>query len=179
MLHRSWVTYFFKTKFDMRDGTLGTLFFATAWIQAASMLVASSIAKRIGNVKTMAFTHLPSAIALAFIPLPNSLPVAAALLIIRSSMQSMDVAPRSAFLSAVVLPNERTAVMGTINMVKTGSQSLGPLITGILASKNLFGLAFILAGGLKVIYDLFILGVFAGHKPREEESANENVTASG
>src|SRR5277367_4428056 len=119
----------------------------------------------------MVFTHLPSAIALALIPVPSSLPFAMLFLILRSCTQSMDVAPRSAFLAAVVLPNERTAVIGTINVVKTSSQSLGPLITGVLASNKLFWLAFVMAGSVKATYDLGMLAVFAGHKTREERAA--------
>jgi MFS family permease len=80
----------------------------------------------------------------------------------------MDVAPRSAFLAAVVLPNERTAIMGVINLCKTASQSMGPLITGILANNKLFWVAFVMAGSLKAIYDLGMLAVFAGHKTRDE-----------
>ena len=116
----------------------------------------------------MVFTHLPSAVALALIPIPSSLPFAMLFLILRSCTQSMDVAPRSAFLAAAVLPNERTAVMGFLNVVKTSCQSLGPFITGILASNKMFWLSFVLAGSLKATYDLGMLAVFANHKPREE-----------
>lgn len=119
----------------------------------------------------MVFTHLPSAIALALIPIPSSLPFAMLFLILRSCTQSMDVAPRSAFLAAVVLPSERTAVMGTINVVKTSAQTLGPFITGVLASNKLFWVAFVIAGSLKATYDLGMLAVFANHKPREERAA--------
>lgn len=80
----------------------------------------------------------------------------------------MDVAPRSAFLAAVILPTERTAVMGLINVVKTSSQSLGPFITGLLANKDLFWVAFLAAGSLKACYDLGMLAVFAGHKTPED-----------
>ena len=132
------------------------------------MIVASSIAKRFGNVKTMVFTHLPSAIFLAFIGIPNSLPFAMLFLVLRSCTQSMDVAPRSAFLAAVILPHERTAVMGLFNVVKTSSSSLGPLITGILANRKLFWVAFLAAGSLKACYDIGMLAVFAGHKTPEE-----------
>jgi hypothetical protein len=90
----------------------------------------------------------------------------------------MDVAPRSAFLAAVVLPNERTAVMGTINVVKTSSQSLGPLITGVLANNKLFWVAFVAAGSLKATYDLGMLAVFAGRKPREEQTAEAEAEAA-
>ena len=85
----------------------------------------------------------------------------------------MDVAPRSAFLAAVVLPNERTAVMGFINVVKTSAQSLGPFITGLLAGHKLFWVAFVAAGSLKATYDLGMLAVFAGHKTHEERAAIE------
>ena len=132
----------------------------------------------------MVFTHLPSSIALALLALPNQLPIALAFLIFRASTQSMDTVPRSAFLSAVVLPSERTAIMGAVNVAKTSAQSLSPLITGILADHNLFWLAFVLAGSLKASYDILLLLVFVGTKPREEEvidqavNAQENVNGS-
>jgi len=174
----SWVTYFFKIKFDIDEGRLGSLFFVTSIIASISMLVASSIAKRFGNIKTMVFTHLPSAICLALIPLPSKVQFAILFLILRSCTQSMDVAPRSAFLAAVVLPNERTAVMGTINTVKTSAQSLGPLITGLLADKNMFWLSFLAAGSLKASYDLGMLAVFAGHKTFEERDTAQEQGAA-
>jgi sugar phosphate permease len=123
----------------------------------------------------MVFTHLPSAIFLALIPIPSSLPFAMMFLILRSCTQSMDVAPRSAFLAAVVLPHERTAVMGLINVVKTSSQALGPTITGILAQRDLFWIAFVTAGALKATYDLGMLAVFAGHKTHDERAEEQRI----
>ncbi|KAF2094092.1 MFS general substrate transporter [Rhizodiscina lignyota] len=171
----SWTTNFFRRKFNLAEGYLGSLFFTTSIIAALSVLVAASLARRIGNVKTMVFTHLPSAIALALLGIPNSLPAAMVLLVFRACTQSMDVAPRSAFLAAVLLPNERTAVMGAINVIKTATQSIGPLITGVLVSKNLFWVAFLMAGSLKAVYDLSILAVFVNHQTREEREAQEEA----
>ncbi|KAJ3178497.1 hypothetical protein HDU87_003571 [Geranomyces variabilis] len=167
----SWVITFFQRKFDMPVGQLGSLFFTASLIAAASTLVSSSIARRIGNIKTMAFTHLPSSVALALIPVPQTLRGAMIPLLIRHSLSLMDVAPRSAFLAAVVLPHERTAVMGAINVVKTSAQSIGPLITGVLVGYDLFWVAFVAAGALKGMYDIGILVTFVGHQPREEELA--------
>lgn len=102
------------------------------------------------------------------------------LLVARSILSSMDQAPRSAFLSAVVLPDERTAVMGIVNTVKTMSQSSGPLITGTLASDQRFWIAFVLAGSLKASYDLAMLSMFV-NTPLEGEPRNingSNVAAS-
>ncbi len=154
ILSRSWVVYYFKKHFRISEGHIGTFFFAASIVQAASVLVAASIAKRFGNVKTMVFTHLPSAVCLACIGLPSQLPLAMMFVILRASTQSMDSAPRSAFLAAIVLPNERTAVMGTLNVVKTAAQSIGPSITGALAGKDLFWVAFLVAGSLKAAYDV-------------------------
>lgn len=164
------MTYFFKRKFSLPEGKLGSIFFTTSIISAGSMLIASSIAKRIGNVRTMVFTHLPSAIFLALMPVPSLLPLALTFLVLRACSQNMDVAPRSAFLAAALPSDKRTAIMGSINVVKTSAQSMGPLITGVLSDRGFFGASFILAGILKCIYDIGILISFVGlEKGRESE----------
>lgn len=116
------------------------------------------------NKQTMVFTHLPSAVFLALIPVPSTATFSLLFLILRACTQSMDVAPRSAFLAAVLLPNERTAIMGTVNAVKTMAQATGPLITGVLASNNLFWVSFLCAGSLKALYDLGLLVMFKNHE---------------
>lgn len=98
----------------------------------------------------MVFTHLPSAIFLLLLPLPSQLGWAVFLLIARYTLASMDQAPRSAFLSAVVFPEERTAVLGIVNVAKTLSQSAGPIVTGVLAEGGRFWVAFVVAGSLKI-----------------------------
>ncbi|OBT79343.1 hypothetical protein VF21_01955 [Pseudogymnoascus sp. 05NY08] len=165
----SWVTVFFQRKFGITDGFLGTIFFTTNIIAALSTLIAASLARRIGNVKTMVFTHLPSAVFVAFIAIPSQMPLALTFLILRSCTQSMDVAPRSAFLAAIILPNERTAIMGILNVVKTFTSGLGPGLTGVLFDHNLAWIVFVMAGSLKVIYDLGMLAVFKGHESREDK----------
>lgn len=175
---RSWVTYYFKRNFGIAEGQLGTIFSCTSLISAISVLVAASLARRIGNVKTMVFTHLPSSICLALIGIPTSFPLAVTLLVLRASTQSMDAAPRSAFLAAVVLPEERTAVMGIVNVVKTASQSMGPFITGVLVKHQLFWVAFLMAGSLKACYDLGLLVTFV-HQAQKKKHATEEEQSDG
>lgn len=122
--------------------------------------------------QTMVFTHLPSAIALALIAVPPTPLPSMALLLLRACTQSMDVAPRSAFLAEIISPEERTALMGIINMVKTASQSFGPLVTGALAGQRLFWVAFVMAGSLKATYDIGFLLVFAERKSSETEHSD-------
>ncbi|KAJ5611508.1 hypothetical protein N7528_008613 [Penicillium herquei] len=170
----SWMAYFFKRKFNLPEGELGSIFFITSSIAAASMLLASSIAKRIGNVKTMVFTHLPSTICLTLIPVPNNLPAALTFLVLRACSQNMDVAPRGAFLAAALPSDKRTAIMGSVNVVKTTAQSLGPLLTGILSRNNMFGVSFMIAGCLKMVYDLGMLVSFAGKEAATRKAAQES-----
>lgn len=173
----SWVTYFFRSRYGLDEGALGSVFFATSIIAALSMIVASSLAKRFGNVNTMVFTHLPSAVFLALIPVPNEVHLSLLFLVLRACTQSMDVAPRSAFLAAIVLPSERTAVMGLVNVAKTTAQSLGPAITGLLADRRLFWVAFVCAGGLKASYDLGMLALFKNHERERAERERLRLVA--
>ncbi|KAI1387487.1 MFS general substrate transporter [Hypoxylon trugodes] len=166
----SWITYYFKDHFNIDEGKLGTIFFVTQLIAGASLIVAASLAKRFGNVNTMVFTHLPSQIFRALLGIPSDIHLALLFLILNSSTQSMDSAPRAAFLAAIVLPEERTVVMGTVNVVKTTAQSLGPILTGVLVDRNLFWVSFLCSGGLKILYDIGLLAFFK-EKEREREQA--------
>jgi hypothetical protein len=110
----------------------------------------------------MVATHFPSSIFLALLPVPNRLPLTICFLVGRAVLNSMDQAPRSAFLSLVVRAEERTAVMGIVNILKTLSQSGGPWVTGVLAGRGHFWVAFVAAGSLKAAYDVLLLVFFAG-----------------
>ncbi|KAF7342672.1 Major facilitator superfamily domain-containing protein [Mycena sanguinolenta] len=154
------IVYFFTVKFHVDEGTLGNTFFITSLVAAISNMVAGSLARRFGNVKTMAFTHLPSAILLALVPLPSNFHFARAILIAVFCTTKMDIAPRTAFLTSYVFAEERTAVIGIINVVKMFSQSLGPTLTGLLASHGKIWMSFVIAGVLQGSYDLAMLYFF-------------------
>lgn len=164
MVPMSMISYYISKKFNMAQSTLGTIVSAASFMSSMGNILASSISKRIGFIHTMVFTHLPSAVFLMLLPAPHSLALTIAFLVARASLASMDQAPRSAFLSAIVLPNERTAVMGIVNTLKTTAQSGGPLITGILAGEGKFWIAFAVAGALKAGYDLGLLAIFSDTK---------------
>lgn len=166
----SLITYWLYHKFLLAEGTLGTIFLFLNILSSASNLLASSIARRIGLIKTMVLTHIPASLALTLFPFPNNVVVVIALMVIRASTNSMDQAPRQAFLAAAVLPGERTAVMGTVNVVKTLSQSVGPVVTGTLSGRGKFWIAFVMAGSLKIAYDVLMLGMFLGYRTQEERA---------
>ncbi|KAK8161312.1 major facilitator superfamily domain-containing protein [Phyllosticta citrichinensis] len=182
MVPYSLINFFLDRKFHTRKSTLGTIASSAWFASSIGNAFASPLSRRIGLVRTMAFTHLPSALFLALFPAPRGLRASAALLVARALLASMDQAPRSAFLSAVVLPNERTAVMGIVNVVKTLSQSAGPSLTGLLAAGRRFWVAFVVAGALKAAYDVGLLVFFVRTRlegdGRRNNGARDSVSES-
>src|SRR5947209_10234384 len=81
----------------------------------------------------------------------------------------MDMPPRQSFVAAVFLEEERTAVMGLINIVRTIMISIGPSVTGLLAGSGRFWIAFVIAGCLKTVYNIIIAVWFWNHRTREEK----------
>ena len=173
MVAFSLINFYMDRKFHMPKSTLGDIM-SVVWVMSSiGNVFASAISKRIGLVKTMVFTHLPSAIFLALFPAPNVVWLTVVLLVARGTLASMDQAPRSAFLSKVVAAEERTAVMGIVNVVKTLSQSGGPTVTGILAGSGRFWIAFVVAGSMKASYDLGLLTFFLKVEKQAQEKVQE------
>lgn len=169
MSSSSLLSLYLTRKFSIQATTLSTLLSLTFFLSASTNIFAGAIAKRIGLIKTMVFTHLPSAIFLALLPVPRSLWGTATLMVLRSCLSSLDQAPRSAFIAAVVGAGERTAVMGIVNVGKILGQSGGPSVTGLLARHGVFWVAFVLAGSFKVCYDVGLLTLFVGTKLHKHE----------
>ena len=168
----SWLTYFFTTFHGIAPGSLGTLFFVTNILATLSNFAALPLARRLGPLKTMTFTHLPSAIFLALVPIPRAdklgTIVSMAFLSLRACTQSMDQAPRQAFLAAVMRPEERTAVLGVVNIAKTIAQAGGIGSSGVLAERRWWLAMLGGAGLMKATYDLLILWTFLGVPDRED-----------
>ena len=173
----SWLTYYFTTVHALQASSLGALFLVTNILATVSNLLALPLARRIGPLKTMVFTHFPSAIFLGLIPVPSSTPsgtwISMALLSLRACTQSMDQAPRQSFLAAAVLPAERTAVLGIVNVAKTLAQAGGIGSAGVLAGAKLWTVIFGGAGALKAAYDISMLWMFLDLKNREDHLGRE------
>ncbi|CCG21129.1 predicted membrane transporter [Candida orthopsilosis Co 90-125] len=156
----SWTSFYIKRKFGIPSSYLGSVFFITGFISGVTSLGSTSMTKRLGPVVTMVATHLPASILLAVLPFPNSFVVTLVILVLRASMQTMDVAPKHVFLAATVPDDDRTAVFGFVNVVKTLAQIVGPSIVGILTENGLQWVTFVVGGSLKVVYDLGVLVTF-------------------
>ncbi|KAF2679355.1 MFS transporter-like protein [Lentithecium fluviatile CBS 122367] len=170
----SLMNYYISLKFSLPKSTLGDITSASMFLCAVSSIFAGPLSKHIGLINTMVFTHLPSSIASAFIPLPRSVGWTVALLLFRAALNSMDQAPRTAFIAKVVRPGERTGVMGITAMVRQLAMSVGPSITGVLAGNDRFWAAFLATGICRIVYDLGLWVLFvnvdvSGQKEDERE----------
>jgi MFS family permease len=157
---QSLVAYWFHQRFGIGLDILGPIFFGTNLLSAVSYLAAARIAKRFGLLNTMVFTHLPSNVLLALVPLMPTWELATLMLFLRHMLSQMDVPTRQAYTMALVAPEERAAAAGLTNAVRPAASSLAPLLSGIALQSALSGLPFIFAGGLKVIYDLALYFTF-------------------
>jgi MFS family permease len=166
---QSFVAWWFHQRFGVAPGALGGIFFGANVLAGLSALVAAPLAKRIGLVNTMVATHLPSNVLLALVPLMPTLPLAIGLLFLRFSISQMDVPTRQSYTMAVVDPAERAAAAGVTGIARTVGAALAPIVAGPLyAVPALAGLPFVVAGGLKIAYDLALWRSFRAVVPPEE-----------
>jgi MFS family permease len=167
---QSIVAYWFYLRFKTDLTALGAIFFGTNFLAALSFLAAPAIARRFGLLNTMVFTHLPSNFLLLLVPLMPHVESAVAVLLIRHLLSQMDVPTRQSYTMAVVEPDERAAAAGILSVSRNAGAAVAPLFTAAIVATPSLGLPFLLAGGLKVAYDLGIFVLLQNVKPPEEKN---------
>jgi len=155
-------------RFQLSIVTAGAIFFWTGILSAFSQLAAARLARRIGLINTMVFTHLPSSVFLILVPLMPSLPLALLFLMLRSALSSMDVPARTSYVMAVVTPGERTAAASVTAVPRSLAASISPMFAGWLLTLSSFGWPLVICGSLKIVYDLLLLAMFRRVRPPEE-----------
>jgi predicted MFS family arabinose efflux permease len=160
------IAYWLHVRFGAGPSVLGPAFAAIAILQAISYEVSGRLANRIGLVRTMVFTHLPSNLLLMLVPLMPTLPLALAVLLARFSISQMDVPARQAYVVSIVPPSERAGAAAVTGAVRSLAQAAGPSLAGIAIQTAAFGIPFYIAAGLKIAYDLLL---YAGFRRRAAE----------
>ena len=155
-------------RFGMSIATAGMIFFATGLCSSLSYFAAVRLAARFGLINTMVFTHLPSSVFLISLPWAPTLPVAVALLVLRSLLSQMDVPTRSSYVMAVVRPEERPAAASLTSVPRSLAAALSPMIAGWALAVSPLGWPLVFAGALKIAYDLALLQRFRTVRPPEE-----------
>lgn len=173
MANMSLTTYYIDQKFHLLKSALGDIVSISYFLAALSNIFSGPLARYIGLVNTMVFTHIPSSAAVLVFPLAQTVPLTFALLLLRVGLNNMDQAPRAALIAAVVRPEERTAVMGITGMLRTLASTTGPSITGLLAGGNRFWVAFVVAGALRLAYDVGLFAMFINIKLYKHETTED------
>ena len=172
---QSVVAYWLHLRFQVPPAALGAIFFATNLLAGISALLAARLARRIGLIRTMVFTHIPSNLLLVLVPLMPNLPLAIAVLLLRCSISQMDVPARQSYTMGLVDPEERSAAAGITGVARTTGAALSPgLASAMVASAAWMSVPFFLAGSLKLVYDLLLYRGFR-HHPVQDESGPRSV----
>lgn len=168
---QSLIAFWLHLRWGVGPDVLGPIFLGVGLLQAASFLIATRVADRIGLINTMVFTHLPSNVLLMLVPAAPSLPAAVGLLLARHALSQMDVPTRQSYTMAVVDPTERTAAAAMTNVVRNLAQAATPVVAGYAMQVVALGLPFVIGGGLKIVYDLTLYLMFRNVRPADEMKA--------
>ncbi|HEV3086632.1 MAG TPA: MFS transporter [Candidatus Elarobacter sp.] len=175
---QAFIAYWFMLRFGVGAEVVGPLLFGANILAAASYLLADRVAARIGLLNTMVFTHLPSNVLLVLVPFMPTFPLAAAVLLARFALSQMDVPTRQAYTLALVPPHDRARAAGVTAAVRPAAASVAPLLAGLAFQFAALGLPFVLAGTLKIGYDLALLATFR-RAPLDAGKRADAVSRSG
>lgn len=168
LLPSTLLAYFLYRRFGMTEGSLALLFVAGRMANALSNYGAAWLAKRIGLVNTMVFTHIPSSLFLIGMAMAPSFPVVVGLFLLRESLVEMDVPTRQSYLMAIVSPEERTRVAGTTELVRMAGWAVAPALAGLLMNHTTLATPLFIGAGLKILYDGLLFVSFRRVRPPEE-----------
>lgn len=176
------LAFFFYRRFGVDEAVIGPLFFAARVANALSHLAAAWLARRIGLVNTMVFTHIPSSLLLVTVAFAPSFPIAALLFLLREGLVEMDVPTRQSYVMAVVRPEERTLASGVTHLVRLGAWAVAPAFAGLLMAGTLLMAPLLIGAGMKIVYDILLWRAFRHARPPEEVSPaadGERATIEG
>jgi MFS family permease len=162
-------------RFGISLGAAASLFFWSGVLSAFSYPAAAWVARRIGLINTMVFTHLPSNLCIVFVPFAPDLGTAVAVLLVRSALSQMDVPTRTSYVMAVVRPEERAAAAAITSAPRSIAGSISPALAGWLLTLSGFGWPLLIGGALKGVYDILLLLMFRLVRPPEELPVRDDV----
>ena len=169
------VSYWFFRRFGVAEHDLGLVFFAVHILNACSHLGAAWLARRIGLVNTMVFTHLPSSLLLMAVPFAPSLRWALLFFLCREALVEMDVPTRQSYVAAMVKPSERSFASGITNLARNIFWAVGSGVAGFLMQALTFSAPLLIGGGTKITYDLLLYRSFRRLRPPEEIVRNRSA----
>jgi MFS family permease len=163
------IAYFLYLRFGVSEGALAALFLAARILTVLSHFVAAWLARRIGLVNTMVFTHLPSGLLLLTLPLAPTFPIAAALFVVREGLSEMDVPTRQSYLMAIVPAHERAWAAGMSQLARASGRIAAPALAGGAMQAGALWAPLVAGALIKIAYDLLLWRAFRRIRAPEEE----------
>lgn len=165
------VAFYLYKRFGVDERQIAGLFVAADLANIASNFIAERLARRIGLVNTMVFTHIPAnllLVALAFCP---SFTTAAAVFLLRELFIEMDVPTRQSYLASIVRPGERTAALGGVQLTRTAMWAVAPGTAGWFMRSAALASPLYIGSSIKIAYDLLLWRAFRHLKPGSSEGS--------
>ncbi len=167
------LSYWFFKRFGLSGEVIGPLFLVARGLNAGSYFAAEALARRLGLVRTMVFTHFPSSAFLLLLPWVGSAMTAMLLFLAREALVQMDVPARQAFVAAATRPGERVYAFGVTGLTRNLGWAVGPALAGWSVQALGLGAPLILGAGLKMVYDLLLYRSFVrSPQPHRPHSAD-------
>lgn len=165
------LAFYFHSHFGAADSVIAALFVAARLLNALSHLAAAWLARRIGLVNTMVFTHIPSSLLLMCVPIAPDFATAAAFFLLREGLVEMDVPTRQSYVMAVVRPEERTLASGVTHLTRLAGWAAGPALAGWFMQFVALGSPLVIGAAMKIVYDGLLWSLFHRLRPPEEVTA--------
>lgn len=156
----------FHSKFGVPLTTISSLFFFAGLLETISYYLSEKLARRFGLVNTMVFTHIPSSLLLIAMPFMPFFELAALFYLLRQLLSEMDIPARQSYVVSVVNPEERSQATSITSVAKLLSSSVSPTIASNILLFPFFS-PFLVAGTIKIVYDLTLYFNFRGIKPHD------------
>ena len=176
---RSFMSYFFVTKFGVDLNSVAFIFFGSQLLNVLSVMAAAPVASRIGLIATMASSQIVSSPFIAGMALTTNLWIAVLFLMAREITNEMDIPTRQSYTMAIVPPESRTSAAGATNLGRNIAQTISPTIAGYVAQATFLGAPFLVGSGIKLIYNALLYLTFAGIKPPQESDEQPMPTPEG
>jgi MFS family permease len=169
------MAYWFFLRFGVELKSLGFMFFLSYFLAALSFLLAPIIARRIGVVRTMAFSHGAASLIYFFLPFAPTFALAAGLTIFRSFLAYMDNPLRNSFVMGVVKPEDRGSAAGITTLARQVPVAVSPTISAYMMQALSLNVPILVGGSLQLFHDCIFYYLFRNVKPPEEQTVKTAV----
>ncbi|TMA89109.1 MAG: MFS transporter [Deltaproteobacteria bacterium] len=172
------MSYWFFLRYGVELKSLGIMFFLSYLLAALSFLTAPVIARKIGVVRTMAFSHGAASFIYLLLPLAPTFSIAAGLIVIRSFLAYMDTPLRSSFVMGIVRPEDRGSAAGITALSRHVPVAISPTLSAYLMQSFALNVPIFLGGMLQLSHDCIFYYLFRNVKPPEEQVATSRAVTA-